>query len=180
LDGTGDGVWFVDLAPITNAALVGTTTAAALHVSERAEEPVSESLVRELTGQERLLVPDNCEHLIARSSAVSALGGLLAAVVRLVRACLSVFATHRKYGMPAYAKHGKVVCFFQSATKFKARYATVGFSDDANLDDGNMWPTSFALKALTSAEKKKIAALVKKAPAEFSLRPRHLWPTRDG
>ena len=67
------------------------------------------------------------------------------------------------YGMPAYAKDGKVVCFFQSAAKFKARYATVGFSDNANLDDGNMWPTYFALKQLSSAEEKKIAALVKKA-----------------
>jgi uncharacterized protein YdhG (YjbR/CyaY superfamily) len=67
------------------------------------------------------------------------------------------------YGMPAYAKDGKVVCFFQSAAKFKARYATFGFSDKANLDDGNMWPTGFALKELTSAEEKKIARLVKKA-----------------
>ena len=67
------------------------------------------------------------------------------------------------YGMPAYAKDGKVVCFFQGAAKFKARYATFGFSDKANLDDKNMWPTSFALKELTSADEKKIAALVKKA-----------------
>jgi uncharacterized protein YdhG (YjbR/CyaY superfamily) len=67
------------------------------------------------------------------------------------------------YGMPAYAKDGKVVCFFQSAARFKARYVTFGFSDKANLDDGNMWPTYFALKELTSAEEKKIAALVKKA-----------------
>ena len=67
------------------------------------------------------------------------------------------------YGMPAYAKDGKVVCFFQSAQKFKSRYATFGFSDEANLDDGAMWPTSFALKALTAAEEARIAALVKKA-----------------
>ena len=67
------------------------------------------------------------------------------------------------YGMPAYAKDGKVVCFFQSADKFKARYATFGFSDEANLDDGAMWPTSFALKKLTAADEAKIAALVKKA-----------------
>ena len=67
------------------------------------------------------------------------------------------------YGMPAYAKGGKVVCFFQSAHKFKSRYATLGFSDEANLDKGDMWPTSFALKELTAAEEKKIAALVKKA-----------------
>ena len=67
------------------------------------------------------------------------------------------------YGMPAYARDGKVVCFFQSAEKFKARYATFGFSDEANLDEGAMWPTSFGLKELTAAEEAKIAALVKKA-----------------
>ncbi len=67
------------------------------------------------------------------------------------------------YGMPAYAKDGKVVCFFQSADKFKARYATLGFSDTANLDEGAMWPTSFALKELTADEEKRIIALVKKA-----------------
>jgi uncharacterized protein YdhG (YjbR/CyaY superfamily) len=68
------------------------------------------------------------------------------------------------YGMPAYAnKDGKVVCFFQSADKFKARYATFGFNDTANLDEGAMWPTSFALKELTGAEEARIGALVKKA-----------------
>jgi uncharacterized protein YdhG (YjbR/CyaY superfamily) len=67
------------------------------------------------------------------------------------------------YGMPAYAKDGKVVCYFQSAQKFKSRYATFGFNDEANLDEGAMWPTSFALKELTAAEEKKIGALVKKA-----------------
>jgi uncharacterized protein YdhG (YjbR/CyaY superfamily) len=67
------------------------------------------------------------------------------------------------YGMPAYAKEGKVVCFFQSAEKFNARYATFGFSDEANLDKGAMWPTSFALTELTATEEAKIAALVKKA-----------------
>jgi uncharacterized protein YdhG (YjbR/CyaY superfamily) len=67
------------------------------------------------------------------------------------------------YGMPAYAKDGKVVCFFQSADKFKSRYATLGFSDKANLDTGDMWPTSFALKQLTATGDKKIRALVKKA-----------------
>jgi uncharacterized protein YdhG (YjbR/CyaY superfamily) len=67
------------------------------------------------------------------------------------------------YGMPAYARDGEVVCFFQSADKFKARYATLGFSDEAKLDEGNMWPTSFALKKLTAADEKRVAALVKKA-----------------
>jgi len=67
------------------------------------------------------------------------------------------------YGMPAYAKDDKVVCFFQPAAKFKTRYATLGFSDKANLDDGFMWPNSFALKGLTAADESKISALVKKA-----------------
>lgn len=67
------------------------------------------------------------------------------------------------YGMPAYAKDSKVLCFFQSADKFGARYATLGFSDQANLDNGEMWPTSYALKKLTPAEEKKIVTLIKKA-----------------
>ena len=67
------------------------------------------------------------------------------------------------YGMPAYAKDGKVVCFFQGAQKFKTRYSTLGFSDSAKLDDGEMWPTTFALKKLTTAEEARIVALVKRA-----------------
>ena len=67
------------------------------------------------------------------------------------------------YGMPAYAKDGKIVCFFQSAEKFDSRYATFGFSDEASIDQGPMWPTSWALKKLTAAEEKKIVTLVKKA-----------------
>ena len=67
------------------------------------------------------------------------------------------------YGMPAYAKDGQVVCFFQSGQKFKTRYATLGFSDKANLDEGHMWPTAFALEDLTAADEARIAALVKKA-----------------
>ena len=67
------------------------------------------------------------------------------------------------YGMPAYARDGKIVCFFQSAQKFKTRYATLGFNDEARLDDGTMWPTAFALTKLTPADEARIAALVKKA-----------------
>ena len=67
------------------------------------------------------------------------------------------------YGMPAYAKDGKVLCFFRDAKKFKERYATFGFQETANLDDGTMWPTSFALKELTAADEKRLGALVKKA-----------------
>jgi len=67
------------------------------------------------------------------------------------------------YGMPAYAKDGRVVCFFQGSQKFKTRYSTLGFNDKAHLDDGRMWPTAFALKELTAAEEKRIAALLKQA-----------------
>jgi len=81
----------------------------------------------------------------------------------LVKSTAPDLAPRTWYGMPAYAKDGKVVCFFQSAHKFKSRYATLGFSDNSNLDQGVMWPTSFALKDLTAAEEKKIRALVKKA-----------------
>jgi uncharacterized protein YdhG (YjbR/CyaY superfamily) len=81
----------------------------------------------------------------------------------IVKASAPDLAPKTWYGMPAYARDGKVVCFFQPAQKFKARYATLGFSDDANLDAGTMWPTSFALKELNDAEEKKIGTLVKKA-----------------
>ena len=81
----------------------------------------------------------------------------------IVKASAPALSPKTWYGMPAYAKDGKVVCFFQSADKFKARYATFGFNDEANLDEGAMWPTSFALKELTAADEAKIGALVKKA-----------------
>jgi uncharacterized protein YdhG (YjbR/CyaY superfamily) len=81
----------------------------------------------------------------------------------IIKASAPALSPRTWYGMPAYAKDGKVVCFFQSAQKFKSRYATLGFSDEANLDKGAMWPTSFALKELTAAEEAKIGALVKKA-----------------
>ena len=81
----------------------------------------------------------------------------------LVKASAPDLTPKTWYGMPAWAMDGKVVCFFQSADKFKARYATFGFSDTAKLDDGAMWPTSFALKKLTRADEKRIAALLKKA-----------------
>jgi uncharacterized protein YdhG (YjbR/CyaY superfamily) len=81
----------------------------------------------------------------------------------LVKASAPDLTPRTYYGMPAYAKGGKVVCFFQPAQKFKSRYATFGFNDTANLDDGVMWPTSYALKEMTATEEKKIAALVRKA-----------------
>ena len=81
----------------------------------------------------------------------------------IVKASAPELSPKTWYGMPAYAKEGKVVCFFQSAEKFNARYATFGFSDKANLDEGAMWPTSFALKELTAAAEARIGALVKRA-----------------
>jgi uncharacterized protein YdhG (YjbR/CyaY superfamily) len=81
----------------------------------------------------------------------------------IIKASAPALSARTWYGMPAYAKDGKVVCFFQSARKFKTRYATLGFSDKANLDEGAMWPTAFALRALTAAEEARIGALVKRA-----------------
>ena len=81
----------------------------------------------------------------------------------IIKASAPALSPRLWYGMPAYAKNGKVICFFQSAQKFNTRYATFGFSDEAYLDEGAMWPTAFALKELTAAEEARIGALVKKA-----------------
>ncbi len=92
----------------------------------------------------------------------------------IVQASAPDLAPRTWYGMPAYAKEGKVLCFFTPAAKFKERYATFGFNANANLDDGNMWPTSFALKKLTAAEEKRIGALVKKAVRTEARQPRRV------
>jgi uncharacterized protein YdhG (YjbR/CyaY superfamily) len=81
----------------------------------------------------------------------------------IIKASAPTLSPKTWYGMPAYAKNGKVVCFFQSAQKFNTRYATLGFSDQANLDEGNMWSSAFALRKLSAAEEARISALVKKA-----------------
>ena len=100
-------------------------------------------------------------------AAIAAMKGPDRAMAKRVHAIITAAAPDlwpkTWYGMPAYAKDGKVICFFQDAEKFKARYATFGFSDEANLDQGAMWPTSFALQELTATEEAKISALVKKA-----------------
>ena len=98
--------------------------------------------------------------LAAMPEADRALGERLHA---LIKASAPALAPRLWYGMPAYARDGKVVCFFQSAQKFKTRYATLGFSEEANLDDGAMWPVAFALTDMTPAVEAKIRALVKKA-----------------
>lgn len=84
-------------------------------------------------------------------------------VHRIIRASAPTLAPKLWYGMPAYARDGKVVCFFQAAAKFKARYATLGFNDDARLDEGTMWPTAYAVTELTEAAQGRIAELVKRA-----------------
>jgi uncharacterized protein YdhG (YjbR/CyaY superfamily) len=81
----------------------------------------------------------------------------------IIKASAPALSPRTWYGMPAYAKDGNVVCFFQSSHKFKTRYATLGFSDKANLDDGTVWPVAFALKQLTATDEVRIGALVKKA-----------------
>lgn len=89
--------------------------------------------------------------------------GMAERIHAIVKAVAPQLSPRTWYGMPAYARDGSVVCFFQAAQNFKARYATLGFSDAAGLDDGTMWPTAFALRELTAAEEERIAALVKRA-----------------
>jgi uncharacterized protein YdhG (YjbR/CyaY superfamily) len=129
------------------------------------------------TAEERAAMRERARELKAEAAKADGESALLAKIAEmpkpdraiaerlhaLIKASAPDLSPKTWYGMPAYAKDGKVVCFFQSADKFKSRYATLGFSDEANLDKGAMWPTSFALKELTAAEEKKIGALVKKA-----------------
>jgi uncharacterized protein YdhG (YjbR/CyaY superfamily) len=130
------------------------------------------------TAEERAAMKERAKELKAEAAKADGEKALLAKVAEMpqsdrsmakrihaiVKASAPDLSPKTWYGMPAYAdKDGKVVCYFQSADKFKSRYATFGFNDTANLDAGAMWPTSFALKKLTAADEKKIAALVKKA-----------------
>lgn len=124
------------------------------------------------TDEERAAMKDRIQEL--KASGESAVLAKIAAMPEpdrtmgkrlhaIIKASAPVLSPRLWYGMPAYAKDDKVVCFFQAAQKFKTRYATFGFSDKANLDEGAMWPTVFALKGLTAAEEARIGALVKKA-----------------
>jgi uncharacterized protein YdhG (YjbR/CyaY superfamily) len=129
------------------------------------------------TAEERAAMKERAQELKAAADKADGESALLAKIAEMpgpdralarrlhaiVKASAPALSPKTWYGMPAYAKDGKVVCYFQSAQKFNSRYATFGFSDSANLDHGAMWPTSFALKELTAAEESKIAALVKKA-----------------
>ena len=129
------------------------------------------------TPEERAAMKERAKELKAAANREESEKALLAAIAKmpkpdrgmgkrlheLIKANAPDLAPKTWYGMPAYAKDDKVVCFFQSADKFKSRYATLGFNDTANLDQGDMWPTYFALKELTPAVENKIARLVKKA-----------------
>jgi uncharacterized protein YdhG (YjbR/CyaY superfamily) len=129
------------------------------------------------TVEERAAMKERAKELKAEASRADGEKALLAKVAEMppadraiaerihaiVKASAPVLSPKTWYGMPAYARDGKVVCYFQSADKFKSRYATFGFNDTANLDKGAMWPTSFALKELTAAEEAKIGKLVKQA-----------------
>jgi uncharacterized protein YdhG (YjbR/CyaY superfamily) len=129
------------------------------------------------SGEERAAMKERAEELKAEARGANAEEVVLAKIAELpepdravaerlhtiVTESVPALSPKTWYGMPAYAKDGKVVCFFQPASKFKSRYVTFGFNDTANLDDGNMWATAFALTRLTDAEEAKIAALVKKA-----------------
>ncbi|MCG2787530.1 MAG: DUF1801 domain-containing protein [Anaerolineae bacterium] len=131
------------------------------------EKAAMKERAKELKAEARMN-KDRAEGEKALLAAIAAMQGpdrgMATRLHEIIQANAPILAPKTWYGMPAYAnKDGKVVCFFQSAQKFGARYATLGFNDTANLDEGVMWPTSFALKELTAAEDEKIAALVKKA-----------------
>jgi uncharacterized protein YdhG (YjbR/CyaY superfamily) len=129
------------------------------------------------TAEERAAMRERAQELKAEARKADGESALLAKVAEMpkadralaerihaiVKATAPDLSPKTWYGMPAYARDGKVVCFFQSADKFNSRYATFGFSDEANLDEGVMWPTSFAVKDLTGAEEARIAELVKQA-----------------
>jgi len=139
--------------------------------------PATSKKAKGFTDEERAAMKERAQELKAEAGKADGESAVLAKIAEMqgseramakrlhaiVKASAPALSPKTWYGMPAYARDGKVVCFFQSAQKFKSRYATFGFSDEANLDEGAMWPTSFALKELTAAEEAKIGALVKKA-----------------
>jgi uncharacterized protein YdhG (YjbR/CyaY superfamily) len=145
--------------------------------TQQAAKPTTGKASKGFTDEERAAMRERARELKAAAGKAGGETDVLAKIAEMpepdrvmaerlhaiIKAGVPALSPRTWYGMPAYAKDGKVVCFFQSAQKFKSRYATFGFSDKANLDEGAMWPTSFALKELTAAEEKKIAALVKKA-----------------
>jgi uncharacterized protein YdhG (YjbR/CyaY superfamily) len=146
-------------ATVTDKAVKGFTDEERAAMKERARE-----LKAEAHRGSRAVKADGESEVLAKIAEMPKPDRVMAERLHaIIKASAPVLSPRTWYEMPAYAKDGNVVCFFQSGHKFKARYATFGFSDKANLDDGAMWPTSFALKELTPAEEAKIGALVKKA-----------------
>jgi uncharacterized protein YdhG (YjbR/CyaY superfamily) len=146
-------------------------------VNDFLEEETMSEKSKGFTDEERAAMKERAKELKAQAKAEAGESDVLAKIAEMpqpdrtmgerlheiIKASAPVLSPKTWYGMPAYAKDGKVVCFFQSAQRFNSRYATLGFSDEANLDEGAMWPTSFALKELSAAEEARIGALVKKA-----------------
>jgi uncharacterized protein YdhG (YjbR/CyaY superfamily) len=140
-----------------NDATKGFTADEKAAMKERAREVKAEAKSRDARA-------DGERDLLAKIAEMPAPDKAMAKRIHaIVTAAAPELAPKTWYGMPAYAKDGKIVCFFQAADKFKARYATFGFSDEANVDDGAMWPTSYALTKLTAADEARLTALVKKA-----------------
>jgi hypothetical protein len=147
--------------------------------SQRSEESTtpSDKSTKRFTDEERGAMKDRLQELKAEGKKADAEQAVLAKIAEMsepdrimgerlhaiIKASAPTLSSKLWYGMPAYTKDGKIICFYQPAQKFKSRYATFGFNDDANLDEGGMWPTAFALKELTAAEEATIGALVKKA-----------------
>jgi len=143
-------------------------------MSPKKKPNATDKKAKGFTAEERAAMKERVQELKGSGDGESALLAKIAAMPEpdrtmakrlhaIIKASAPSLSPKTWYGMPAYAKDDKVVCFFQSAHKFKARYATFGFSDKATLDDGRLWPTAFALKELTAAEEARIGALVKKA-----------------
>jgi uncharacterized protein YdhG (YjbR/CyaY superfamily) len=148
--------------------------------TQRSAKSTTGKASKGFTSEERAAMRDRARELKAAAGKEAGESAVLAKIAEMpeadramaerlhaiVKASAPALSPRTWYGMPAYAKDGKVVCFFQSAQKFKTRYATFGFSDKANLDEGAMWPTSFALKGLTADTESRIGTLVKRAVTE--------------
>jgi uncharacterized protein YdhG (YjbR/CyaY superfamily) len=146
-------------APATNKTSKGFTDEERAAMKERAKE-----LKTEARRGARADAPDGESEVLAKIAELPEPDRAMAKRLHaIIQASAPALSPRTWYGMPAYARDGNVVCFFQSAQKFKTRYATLGFSDKANLDEGVMWPTAYALKELTPTEEARISALVKKA-----------------
>jgi uncharacterized protein YdhG (YjbR/CyaY superfamily) len=131
---------------------------------QKAFTPEEQAAMRERARERRAAAKDPEGDMLAKIKAMPASDREMAErLAAAIKSSVPELAPRTWYGMPAWTKDDKVVCFFQSASKFKTRYATFGFSDKAKLDDGSMWPNAFALKKLTKADEKRILALVKQA-----------------